>query len=175
MPVIFCYGVRKVTPTCAFRSRAPCSVRTFLSISAAADRPALVHKDNNYFFNFVDDMITDNRLKVFVTLCECRSFTAAARRLGCSQPSVSQNVAQLEAEAGCALIERGRSISLTEAGKRFLVYAKRILGLYSRLDAEMRGEEAPQEAVSLELGDGKVAEVSVREGKLEIDLKSANY
>ncbi|MBO6170481.1 MAG: LysR family transcriptional regulator [Bacteroidales bacterium] len=119
-------------------------------------------------------MITDNRLKLFVALCESGSFTAAARRMGCSQPSVSQNVAQLESEVGCKLFNRGKNILPTPAGLRFLAYARRILSLYDKLDAEMRGAEVLPEKCSLDLGHGRTAEVTVNEGKLEIDLKSAN-
>ena len=48
-------------------------------------------------------MTTDNRLKIFVAVAQSGSFTLAARSLGCTQPAVSQNIAQLESEAGCAL------------------------------------------------------------------------
>ena len=119
-------------------------------------------------------MISDNRLQVFVALAESGSFTAAARRLGCSQPSVSQNIAQLEEATGQVLFERGKAVSLTPAGTRFYHYAKRILSLYERLDAEMNGQPLSPEKLSMELGDGKLAELEVRDGKLEISLISAN-
>ena len=41
LAVVFCYGRNEITPICAFRSRVPCPVRTFLTVSGAADRPAL--------------------------------------------------------------------------------------------------------------------------------------
>ena len=120
-------------------------------------------------------MITDGRLKVFVTLAECGSFTEAAHLLGCSQPSVSQNIAQLEDASGCRLFLRNKgSVALTPAGERFLGYARRILSLYENLSLEMSGQTMDVEALSLDLGNGSMAEISVREGKLEIGLKSTN-
>ena len=41
-------------------------------------------------------MIEDSRLKVFLAVAREGSFTIAARKLGISQPAVSQNVAELE-------------------------------------------------------------------------------
>ena len=120
-------------------------------------------------------MTTDNRLKIFVAVARSGSFTRAARSLGCSQPSVSQNIAQLESDAGCALFERGRgSVSLTASGKLFYSYAQRILSMYERLDMELSGKAVPQENLQLDLGGGQCAEVSVKDGKIEIGLKSAN-
>ena len=59
----------------------------------------------------------DFRLRVFVTVAELGSFSAAARELGVSQPAVSQNVAELERQVGSALFERNKSsLSITPAG-----------------------------------------------------------
>ena len=83
-------------------------------------------------------MTTDNRLKIFVAVAQSGSFTLAARSLGCTQPAVSQNIAQLESETGCALFERGRgSVSLTPSGRVFFSYAKRILSLYESMTREL--------------------------------------
>ena len=41
---VLCYGLRKITPTCAFRSGMPFPVRTFLSIAAATDRSTNISK-----------------------------------------------------------------------------------------------------------------------------------
>ena len=117
-------------------------------------------------------MITDNRLKIFVTLAESGSFTAAARRLGISQPAVSQCAAQLEAEAGAPLLVRGRGeVSLTPLGERFLLYSRRILALYDNLSAELAGSAPFPERSELRLDDLRTAVVSVADGKLHIDVK----
>ncbi len=76
-------------------------------------------------------MLEDFRLKVFTTVAEEGSFTRAARRLGISQPAVSQNVAELEKQLGSPLFERGRGeVSLTPEGLAFKRYAERIMFLY---------------------------------------------
>ena len=113
-------------------------------------------------------MITDNRLKIFVSLAETGSFTAAARRLGISQPAVSHCVSQLEADAGTPLLVRGKGkVSLTPAGERFLLYSRRILSLY---DAMLSGPVSPEAPVELALGDGRTASISASCGKLQIDI-----
>lgn len=51
--------------------------------------------------------------------------TSAARRLGVSQPTVSQAIAQLESEVGVQLLERhARGVTLTPAGIVFLQKAR---------------------------------------------------
>jgi len=62
-----------------------------------------------------------NTVATFVAVAEARSFRAASERLGVTRSAVSQAVAKLEAEIGLALLQRTtRSVSLTEAGERFL-------------------------------------------------------
>ena len=117
-------------------------------------------------------MLSDNRLRIFVALAECGSFTAASRRLGISQPAVSQCAGQLETEAGGPLLIRGRGeVSLTPLGERFLFYSKRILGLYDSLALEMSGEAPLPESAEMDLGDGRHAVVSAADGKITIGLK----
>jgi DNA-binding transcriptional LysR family regulator len=115
----------------------------------------------------------DRRLETFLVLAELGSFTAAARRLGMSQPTVSQQVAALEKWAGGDLLLRGKSsVSLTPKGEVFSSYARRILSLYDDLALEMAGK-APSGAgpTVLDLGDGRSAEVSVEDGAVKIALK----
>ena len=80
-------------------------------------------------------MIDRFRLKVFATLADCGSFSAAARALGISQPAVSQNVAELEKYAGARLLCRSRSgVSLTWKGRQFLSRANAVLEAYRTLE-----------------------------------------
>ena len=117
-------------------------------------------------------MITDNRLRIFVTLAECGSFTAAARRLNISQPAVSQCASQLEADAGAPLLVRGRGeLTLTPLGERFLLYARRILSLYDSLSSELSGTPPLPDSATLTLDHSHTVIVSVIDGKLQIDLK----
>lgn len=61
-------------------------------------------------------------LVTFVAVAQTQGFSAAAVRLGVSPSAVSQSIRQLEARLGAVLFNRTtRSVSLTEAGVRFLV------------------------------------------------------
>ena len=59
------------------------------------------------------------QLRTFFTLAQAGSFTACARRLNRTQSAVSHAMAKLESLAGVPLLDRrGRSLSLTEEGRR---------------------------------------------------------
>lgn len=67
-------------------------------------------------------------LRLFLAVAEARHFGRAARRLHLSQPTVSQQVRQLEEELGEVLFERHeRGARLTPAGDLFRAYASRAL------------------------------------------------
>src|ERR1700759_5714044 len=67
-------------------------------------------------------------LEYFVAAAEELNFTHAADRLHVSQPPFSKQIHDLEGELGINLFERRRKgVSLTLAGKAFLVDARRIL------------------------------------------------
>ena len=86
-------------------------------------------------------MLEDFRLKVFITVVNTGSFTAAARLLGISQPAVSQNISALEKELDVRLFNRLRGeVVLTGQGSAFLKYAEHILYWYSAA-GDMFGEE----------------------------------
>ena len=60
-------------------------------------------------------------LTAFVVVAEEGSFTRAARRLGLSQPALSQIVRRLEERLGLRLLSRTtRSVATTEAGERLV-------------------------------------------------------
>jgi DNA-binding transcriptional LysR family regulator len=67
-------------------------------------------------------------LEVFASVCELRSMTLAAQRLGLSQPAVSQAVQQLEQTLRVTLLHRGRRpLAVTSAGEWLARRAARIL------------------------------------------------
>lgn len=67
-------------------------------------------------------------LRYFVAVAEHLSFTAAAHVLNVTQPSISQQIADLEKKIGFSLFRRhNRSVELTPAGEVFLLEAKEIL------------------------------------------------
>lgn len=68
------------------------------------------------------------QVRYFLAVAETGSFTAAAKRCSIAQPSLSQQVLNLEAEVGQKLFHRlGRTVTLTEAGQALLPRARRIL------------------------------------------------
>lgn len=68
------------------------------------------------------------QLRYFVAVAETGNFTRAAERSNVSQPALSQQILNLEAEVGHKLFHRlGRKAVLTEAGVVFLERTKRIL------------------------------------------------
>jgi molybdate transport repressor ModE-like protein len=82
-----------------------------------------------------------NRLRVLVEIAHAGSITGAAERLSFTAPAVSQQLAKLERELGCALVERGRGgARLTPAGRVLLDHGERVLG-------ELRAAEAAVRAV----------------------------
>jgi DNA-binding transcriptional LysR family regulator len=77
--------------------------------------------------------MTLQQLRYFLAAAEHGSFTAAARALFIAQPSLSEQVRQLEAELGVELLARiGRGIVLTEAGRAFRPEAERVLADVAR-------------------------------------------
>jgi LysR family transcriptional regulator, hca operon transcriptional activator len=68
-------------------------------------------------------------LRYFVAVAEAGSLTVAAERiLHTSQPSLSRQIRDLEAEVGAQLLTRGaRGIELTPAGRAFLDHARLVL------------------------------------------------
>lgn len=67
-------------------------------------------------------------MRSFVRVFETRSFSAAAKDLNLTQPSVSKAVAQLEQELGAQLFLRStRGLTMTNAGHTFYEHAIRTL------------------------------------------------
>jgi DNA-binding transcriptional LysR family regulator len=79
-------------------------------------------------------------LAALQALAEEASFHSAARRLGYSQPAVSQQLAALERIVGTQLVNRPRvsqPLTLTEAGERLLVHARAVQASLATAEAEL--------------------------------------
>ena len=90
-------------------------------------------------------------LSTFAAVAEETSFTAAARRLGASPPTVTRIIGELEAELGVRLALRTtRSVTLTEVGRRYYEDAKRILAAMEEADRQAAGlHAAPRGRVTI--------------------------
>jgi DNA-binding transcriptional LysR family regulator len=84
--------------------------------------------------------MTLQQLRYFLAAADQGSFTAAARSLYIAQPSLSEQVRQLEAELGVDLFARvGRGIVLTEAGRALRPEAERVLAGVEEARDSVRG------------------------------------
>ncbi|GAA0585598.1 transcriptional regulator CynR [Streptomyces crystallinus] len=67
-------------------------------------------------------------LRYLLAVAEHGGFTRAAEELRISQPTLSQQVKQLERTVGAQLLDRtGRTVRLTDAGQTYVHYARRAL------------------------------------------------
>jgi len=83
-------------------------------------------------------MYSFEQLKIFATVCECGSFSAAARKLGRAQSGVSQSVANLELAINQELFTRDKNIPrLTATGQALLPIAKSILNQQQYFDQKV--------------------------------------
>lgn len=91
-------------------------------------------------------------LRYFLAAADGLHFGRAARRLHISQPTVSQQIRELEEELGAELFERrGRGVRLTPAGELFRTYASRAM------EDVAAGERALDALAKHEVGELRLA------------------
>ena len=79
-------------------------------------------------------------LRLFVRVARTGSFSAAARELDLSQPSVSRIIAALEKDVGGALVTRTtRAVTLTDVGNDYLTRVEAILASLEEADHAVSG------------------------------------
>ncbi|NHB67006.1 LysR family transcriptional regulator [Acinetobacter sp. GFQ9D192M] len=100
-------------------------------------------------------------LRYFITVAQEQSFTRAAEKLFTAQPSLSQQIKDLEQEVGVNLFERSsRKIHLTDEGKAFLIYAEKALE-NAKLAVASARQVAQQKNNQIHIGFLNVAELKV--------------
>jgi molybdenum-dependent DNA-binding transcriptional regulator ModE len=143
---------------CYFEIELNAFVFCFHAKSIAADS-SICKIDGLYGINrIIAWMIRLGQLQAFLAIAGAGSLTAAAERLGMSQPSLSRALAELEAELGGAAFTRGRSgAKLTDLGLRIMPHAREI---YSRLE-RIHDEAEQSNAIKGRLRVGAIPSASV--------------
>jgi LysR family transcriptional regulator, low CO2-responsive transcriptional regulator len=102
-------------------------------------------------------MLDVHQLRVFASVAENLSFTKAAERLFLTQSAVSHQIARLERELGCPLLERqGRTVALTAAGREMVIHARRVFAAVEEARAAVHHAGRP-DAGRLRIGASSTA------------------
>lgn len=143
----------------------------------ATNKPAAIGK--------TDMNPSPESLQAFAQAASCGSLSAAARRLGKSQSTISEAVARLELDLGVELFERGpRRLVLTEAGTSLLAHTEEVLAASDRLARHAASLANGQEArLTLALSDAyqpkqyeaRLAELDQRFPDLEFECLIAEH
>src|ERR1700726_1925421 len=81
-------------------------------------------------------------MQAFVAVADLRGFAPAARKLGLSPSAVTRLIAAVEDRLGARLLQRTtRSVTLTDAGARYLERARRILADVEEAEGAAEGEQ----------------------------------
>jgi len=99
-------------------------------------------------------------MQAFVTVADLGGFAPAARKLGLSPSGLTRLIAALEDRLGARLLQRTtRSVTLTDAGTRYLVRVRRILADVEEAEGAAEGEQTRPGGllvVSAPLGFGRL-------------------
>jgi DNA-binding transcriptional LysR family regulator len=99
-------------------------------------------------------------MQALVAVADLRGFAPAARKLGLSPSGVTRLIAALEERVGARLLQRTtRSVTLTDAGARYLERIRRILADVEEAEGAVEGERTRPSgrlAVSAPLGFGRL-------------------
>ncbi|PAF21381.1 LysR family transcriptional regulator [Terribacillus saccharophilus] len=80
-------------------------------------------------------------IRTFATIVKHGNFLKAAEALNYSQPTITLHIKHLEEEIGEKLLERGKTLKLTESGRVFYERAKTLLHEYEKLTKTLQDLE----------------------------------
>jgi DNA-binding transcriptional LysR family regulator len=90
------------------------------------------------------------QLKTFRTVAKTLSFTRAAAELGYVQSSITAQIQALERELSVPLFDRlGNTVVLTDAGRRLLGYAEKVVDLVDEARVVLSDVEEPSGALTI--------------------------
>jgi DNA-binding transcriptional LysR family regulator len=90
------------------------------------------------------------QLQIFQALAEELHFTKAAARVHCVQSNVTTQIRSLEEELGTPLFDRlAKRVVLTDAGRRFLPYAEKVLSTLDEAHCAMVQDSVPAGPLSV--------------------------
>lgn len=125
-----------------------------------------------------------NQVRSFLATAEKGSFSAAARVLAQTQPTVGRQVASLEQALGVTLFERvGKSLNLTTAGAELLVHVREMADVANRISLTATSQsQAIEGQVKITASDVMSAyqlppilkQIRLAAPRLEIDIVAAN-
>src|SRR3954471_9709977 len=121
-----------------------------------------------------------NEVRVFVQVARSGSFTAAAKRLGMPNSTVSAKVTALERRLEASLLKRTtRKLHLTEAGERYYERCARALGELEAADKDLSAAQLEPQGVlritaPVDMGAACLVELTrsfgVRYPKIQLDF-----
>lgn len=125
-----------------------------------------------------------NRVRAFLVTAEEGSFSAAAKALGMTQPTLGRQVAALEEELDVLLFSRvGSSLELTEAGLGLMEHARQMGEAANRLSLTATGKsssiEGPvsitaSELISAFLLPPVIAKIRAEHPGIELEIVASN-
>lgn len=90
------------------------------------------------------------QLNSFLMICKLQSFTQAADALGYAQSTITTQIKLLESELEVRLFERiGKSVTLTQEGKKLLPYAKQMLKLSDEIKSVISNDTDPSGVLTI--------------------------
>lgn len=89
-------------------------------------------------------------LKTFQVVAEELNMTSAAKILGYTQPTITQQIQALEREVGYLLFNRvGKKLFLTPAGKQIKIYSDKIFDVLNEMESSIKQLKGPHGTLTI--------------------------